>query len=146
MNFINPYLILGAVGALLVSFLGGGMLGWHERAIRVPEELEAQQTTDQQACAKSQQLTKDANDVLQKDRDTIAARLNALRLQHPPACVRVAKPAVIPASGAEHAGQDGAGTGISSDWLREYAAEAEGYRSQVSVCVDFLKKERETKE
>lgn len=141
MNLFNPYVVLGFVGVLLVSFSGGGLLGWHEKAIRVPAMLESQQTIDQQACAKVQQLTKDANDVLQKDRDGIAAKLAALRVQHPSTCVRVASSSNLPAGGGQHAGQDG--NGLNSGWLRDYAAEAEQYRAEVMVCTEFLANERQ---
>jgi hypothetical protein len=143
MNALNPYVILGVIGALLVSFIGGGVLGWHEKSIRVPALLEAQQTTDQQACAKVQLVTKEANDDLQKDRDGIAAKL-ALSLQQPPTYVPVARATHVCASGVKHAGQDAASsdTGISSGWLLSYAAEAETYRSELTVCSDFLAAER----
>lgn len=143
MNPLNPYIIIVALGLLLVSFVTGGLLGWHERAIRVPAQLESQQTIDQQACEKVQQLTKDANNDLQKSRDDIAARLSALKLQHSPTCVRPTGAANLQPGGPKHARPDG--TGLSSDWLREYAAEAEQYRREVMVCTGFLAKERQQK-
>lgn len=137
---INPYLIIAAIGALLVSFISGGVLGWHEKAIRVPALLEAQQTTDQKECTKAQQLTKEANNVLQKNRDSIARKLAALRLQHPSTCVRVSSPSELPVSGDGHAGQNG--SGLSTDWLREYAADAESNRKSIIECMDFVARER----
>lgn len=138
---MNQYLILGAVGAFLMSFLAGGILGWHEKAIRVPAMLEAQQTTDKQACAAAQALTKETNDALQKSRRAISAKLAAYKLQHPSTCVSVTSTTNVPNSGAEHAGSNG--TGLNSDWLRYFAATAEQYRAQIAMCVDFLAKERE---
>lgn len=137
---MNPYLMLGAIGALLVSFAGGGLLGWHERSVRVPEELIEQQNVDAKECQKAQQLTKGANDALQKNRDTIAAQLDAYKLQHPPTCVRVTGTANVPGSRPEHAGSDG--EGINSGFLRDYAAKAEEYRSEVNICAGFLQAER----
>jgi hypothetical protein len=139
---MNQYLIAGVIAGLLVAFLGGIGLGWHERAIRVPAELEAQQTADQKTCSEAQQLTKDANDELQKDRDTIAANLSAYKLRVPASCVRVSSRPKLPSTGTKHAGSNGAG--LSSDWLRTYAATAETYRSELGVCIDFLHQERQT--
>lgn len=137
---MNPYLIIASIGALLVSLLGGGAIGWHEEKIRVPAILEAQKTTDQTACEAAQQLTKDANDALQKDHDVIAAHLNALLVQHPAACVPVSGSANLPNGGFKYAGQNG--SGLNTDWLRGYAAEAESYRREVIICTQFLTEER----
>lgn len=137
---MNPYLALAAIGALLVSFAGGGILGWHERTVRVPAELTEQQGVDAKECQQAQQLTKGANDALQKDRDTIAAQLNAYQLLHPPTCVRLTGPANNSSGGAEHAAGDG--ESINTGFLRSYAAKCEEYRGQVKVCSDFLVSER----
>lgn len=138
---MNPYLALAAIGALLVSFAGGGLLGWHERSIRVPEELTKQQDVDEKECQQVQQLTKGANDALQKDRDAIAAQLTSYKLRQPATCVRPTGTSDPINSGAEHAGNNGAG--IATDWLLDYAAKAEEYRSQLIVCMDFLHSERQ---
>ena len=140
MNLLNPYVIIGSLGALLVSFLGGAALGWHEKSIRVPALLEAQKTEDAKECKKKQAKTKEAQSALQKKYDAIAAKLAATQLQ-PATCVVVTRPSDLPSGGAEHAGQNG--SGISSDWLRGYAAEAERYRSERIVCEDFLNSERQ---
>lgn len=137
---MTPLQIYIAIGSLLASLLGGGIIGWHERALRVPAELTAQVNTDHLACEASQKLTKDANDALQKDRDTIARKLAALKLQHPSTGLHVASSSNIPTSGAGHAGQNG--TVISADSLRDYAAEAEQYRAQFLVCSQLLDAER----
>lgn len=140
MMSLNPYLILGLLGAYLATFIAGGVLGWHEKSIRVPSLLDKQQIADQQACASAQAKTQEANDALQKDRDLIAAKLAALKLQHPTTCVPTACSPHVSGSGAGHAGQNGAG--INTDWLRDYAAEAESYRSQLVICKQFLDSER----
>lgn len=137
---MNPYLIIGLIGAYLVSFVAGGAIGWHEKSVRVPALLEAQQTTDKEQCAKAQKITKDANDALTKSRNTIAANLSTYKLQHPSTCVSVAPSTSVPASGGQYAGANG--KGLSSDWLREYASIAETYRSQFTVCTQFLDQER----
>lgn len=141
---MNPYLIAGALAAIIAAFICGGIFGYEYRAGKVPAELLAQQTADTKACSTSQQITEGSNDDLQKNRDSIAAKLTALSVQHTPACVSVAKRPNVRPSGSEHAGQDGASpaTSINSDWLRSYAADAETYRSELTVCTSFLADER----
>lgn len=141
MTLLNPYVIGAIIAGLLMSFTGGGLLGWHEKALRVPALLDAQKTTDQTACATAQQLTKDTNDGIQKSDTYITQRAAALGLQHPSACVRASSRTHIPASGPQHAGQDGAV--IDTGQLRAYAADAETYRTNLSECTEFLTKERE---
>lgn len=136
---MNPYLIIGALVAVIVAFIAGGVVGYEYRAGKVPAELLAQQNTDVSECQKVQQVTKVENDKLQKDRDDIAAQL-ALSLRQPSTCVRVASSPVIPSSGAKYAKHDG--NGINSSWLRQFAATCESYRTEVSVCQDFLAQER----
>ena len=136
---MNPYLIIGALVAVIVAFIVGGVVGYEYRAGKVPAELLAQQNTDVSECQKVQQVTKVENDKLQKDRDDIAAQL-ALSLRQPSTCVRVASSPVIPSSGSKHA--DHNGNGLNSSWLRQFAATCESYRTEVMVCTDFLAQER----
>lgn len=142
-----PQQILGAVGVAAICLAVGGWkgydMGWDARAAKVPAELEAQKLEDKKACDKAQKLTRSVNDQLQKDRDLIAARLAELR-QLTPACAPViGKPDIQP-SGPRHAG--GNGEGLGTDWLRAYAARAEGYRRELVQCIGFLnaKKASET--
>lgn len=137
---MNPYLMLGVLGALLVSCAASGWLGWHERAARVPAELTQQQNVDAKECQQAQQLTKGANDALQKNRDAIAAQLDAYKLQHPPTCVRTAGATDNSGSRPEHDADNGAS--IDTGFLRDYAAKAEEYRSEVNICAGFLQAER----
>lgn len=141
MNPVPLNWMIGIIAAVALSCLvAGGIMGWHEKALRVPALLDAQKTTDQTACATAQQLTKDTNDDIQKTDAYIAGRADALRLQHPTSCVHVSSRPKLPGSGAEHAGHDG--NGLNTDWLRSYAATAETYRSELLACIDFLAKER----
>lgn len=129
-----------ALGALLSVFIAFGVhkydsaVAARRQALAVAAQLEA----DVKTCNADKAITKEANDALQKDRDTIAKRLAALKLQHPASCVPIPGHAIALDSGGEHAGQNG----ISSDWLRDYAAECEGYRSEVIDLQAFLRKER----
>lgn len=141
MTPINPYIILAVLGAILASFIGGGILGWHEKGLRVPALLEAQKNTDKETCDADKKLTKDTNDALQKDRDAIARKLASLKLQHPATCVPVTNPTNVLTSNGGLPGQNG--KGISSDWLRNYAADAKLVQSELANCISFLVKERE---
>ena len=132
-----------AAGVALSILIGGFWLGWHERALREVAHLEAQRAADLKQCNDAQTKTKEANDALQKDRDTIASRLASYKLQHPSTCIPVAGAAQLSSNRPEHAGSHGGG--LSSDWLRDYAAQAELYRSSLIVCVDFLDSERAVK-
>lgn len=125
-----------AAGAALSWLIGSAYVSHVEKEWAA--KVEAQKTADAAQCNNDKQITKEANDALQKDRDTIARRLAALKLQAPAACVPVTGTANLYGGGPEHAGQNG----ISSDWLREYAAEAETYRSEVITCIKFINQER----
>lgn len=141
---MNAYLLAGTLGAMILSFIIGGVFGYEYRAAKVPQELTAQQAVDVKACQANQQPTQKADNDLQKNRDLIAGKLAAVSVRQPAACVSVAVPTHVRTSGTEHAGSDGKGStaGLSSNWLRTYAAEAETYRSELSVCTDFIAAER----
>lgn len=126
--------------AIAVAFVAGGGLGWYERVLREPAMFEAQKKTDAAECTAAQLITKETNDDLQKDRDDITQRRVALGMQQPAACVPVSSAPYLRGNRPEYAGQ--AGIGLNSDWLRDYAAECESYRTKITRCVNFLKKER----
>lgn len=104
-------------------------------------EAEKTKALSEQAAAYTSQCdadkakTKEANDALQKSNNDIAARLARYKRLHPNACV-VPQPGgtVAPGGGAGHAG----GNGISTDWLRDYAARCETYRQQRIVLEGLL--------
>jgi len=124
--------------AIAVAFALGGALGWHERALRIPALLEAQKVADAKECDKDKQITRKANDELQKDRDSIAQRAADYKRLHPMRCVIPTSSPELLSGGRGYANKNG----ISSDWLREYAAEAELYRRQLITCIEFLDSER----
>lgn len=131
---MNPYAIYTIIGAVL--FFAGAGVGWHERVLREPALLESQKEADEAQCKTDKQTTKEANDALQKDRDIIATRLHALELRPSPSCIPVAGKTKLSGGGHEHAGQNGGG--LSTLWLRQYAAECEGYRTEVITCTNFI--------
>lgn len=130
------------LGVMLFCLIIGAAGGYYFEKSRIPSKLTDQQTTDKQECEQAQQITKGANDVLQKDRDDIAAQLTTFKLQQPAACLQLAGTTHIPSAGAKPPAANGNRAGISTDWLRDYAAQAEQYRTEVGVCKDFLAQER----
>lgn len=131
---------LFAIGAAIIACFGAG---WHVRGLsdasKLQSALAAQESVLHKQCDDEKQVTKGANDALQKNLATISAKLAAAKRMHPSLCIRpvtgVAKPA---ASGGELTRQNG----ISSDWLRDFAAECETYRSEVITLNDFGTAER----
>ena len=86
------------------------------------------------SCEVDKQITKEANDDLAKQRDAIAARLATLQLQ-PAVCITpTANKTGADNSGAKHARQHG----ISSQWLRTYAAKCETYRQERLILEKFI--------
>lgn len=135
---MNIYAMIGImIGLLLLGAAGG----YYFCKSGIPAQLTNQQMVDKKECESAQQITKDANDALQKNRDDIARKLASLKLQQPSACVRVASGADLPGGGPEHAGRNGAG--LSGDFLNGYAAQAEIYRSSLIICAGVLAKERQ---
>lgn len=119
-----------ALVAVAVSFAAGGYLGWHERALREPAIIDAQKKADSKACSDAQAITKEKNDALTADRDRIAADAARYKRMHPDACLYLSRDGKLLTGGDQHAGLPG----ISTDWLRDYAALCETYRSEVIVC------------
>lgn len=127
----------GAVAAFALSWL------LHTVDVNIIEKrhaaaIEAQKTADIQQCNIDKQITRQANDNLQKDRDDITRKYDDLRMHKPMRCVVPSKPSELSSGGVGYARQNG----ISPDWLRGYAAECEVYRRSVVTCVAFLGSER----
>lgn len=138
MNWIS--FAVGAIVASVFAFLLHTVLMdrlEHKQQVAII----TQQAADKKLCDSQKSITKEANDALQKDRDHISDRLNTLLMQHPSACVMPvsSKPKLSGSKSAKHAGSNGASPhGISTDWLRGYAAECEGYRTEVMVCKKYF--------
>ncbi len=127
--------------AMLVAFVAGAGIGWHEKSLRVPALLEAQKEADEEACNTAKEITRKANEQLQNDRDRIASDLAKYKRMHPTSCVIPSKRPNTGSGGTEYAGGNGAVAGTSDDF-REYAATCETYRSEVIACINFLDAER----
>jgi hypothetical protein len=100
--------------------------------------LTEQRATLERQCADDKRITQEANDDLQQNYAAIARKLADAQRVRPAKCVvPTTHPAVTAASGGEHAGQDA--TGVSSDWLFEYAAECEAYRGERVILESFIR-------
>lgn len=118
--------------ALIVLAITLQVNHWREKANQL-DKVKAELSS----CELGKKTTKEANDALQKDRDVIAARLaNSKRMYS--SCVSVSSTANSAPGGKQYARQDG----LSTDWLLEYAAECETYRSQRIRLEEFLNNER----
>lgn len=94
----------------------------------------------QAECDADKKITQEANYALHKQMDDVARKLAAAKRMRPSRCiVPSSNPAGVIGSGGQHAGQDG----ISSDWLRDYAAECEIYRQERVTLDKFIADERD---
>jgi len=114
-----------------VAFAVGFGSGLYVYSLRVPSLLESQKKADAKACKAEQDKTKEANDALVKDRDRIARDAARYKRLHPNTCLYPAGEGKLQPVAGEHAGVHG----ISTDWLRDYAAVCETLRSELAVCI-----------
>lgn len=102
--------------------------------LKLDDALKKQLVSDDAKCAQDKQVTEDSQHDLQKRFNDISAKLNAHKLQPMPKCIIPATKSVSTAgSGPGHASQNG----ISTDWLRSYAAECEQYRQERIALEEF---------
>ncbi len=126
---------IGAAGAFALSFLLHTVdVAWIEARHRT--ELVNLETSLKEKCESDKQITKDANDGLQKQIGIIAGKLAASKRLRATCIVPVTGKDNPAAAGGKHAGQNG----ISSDWLRDYAADCETYRQQRITLESFIDK------
>lgn len=125
----------GAAAAFALSFLLNTVEVDHIEA-KQRQALADQKTQLEQKCKDDQAITKGANDELQKKYNSIAGKLAASKRLQPAHCIIVASSGetISAGSGVGHAGQNG----ISTDWLYEYAAECETYRTQRISLEKFI--------
>lgn len=134
---MNQYLMYALIA--LGIFVAGTGTGWHERVLREPAMIEDQKTADNKACNIEKQTTKEATDALQKNRDELAQRLDALLVQHPASCIPITRAPDLQHRSSRPAGRDG----LSSEWLYTFAAnQCSNYWRQLKVCDKFLDDER----
>lgn len=123
---IQARLITGLIFCLISAF---GT--WHVQNWRWQEKLDGviqkQVEFDHAQCETDKQITEDAQNDLQKRLNAVSRKLAVYRLQPKARCIMpVTKQAGAPSAGAGYAGADG----ISTNWLRSYAAECEQYRQE----------------
>lgn len=133
LNLIYAFIVGGI-------FLIGAAFGWQQKSIRVPALLEEQRIADQEACNKDKEKTRQANEQLQKDRDSIAQRAATYKRLYAMRCVVPSRQPDIQQAGGEHAKKDG--RGIRAEWLLDFASECEIYRSELKTCISFIAAER----
>lgn len=142
MWFLANLKLIGVIGAVLATFLAGCYVTRQIDNSRLKHALDEQQTLLQSQCNADKAVTKGANDALQKNLNTIAGKLAAAKRLHESMCVTPVTGMAEPTSGGrEHAGQNG----ISTGWLRDFAAECETYRSEVIILNEFGASERKLK-
>ena len=124
-----PQLKLVAISAALAGVVGFS-IGWHEKALRVPALLEAQKKADVKLCTEIQDKLKERNDALTNERNRIAARAAAYKLQHPNTCLYDNGQGQLQPRGDGHAGVHG----ISTDWIRDYAALCRTHQVELEDC------------
>ncbi len=130
-----PYRI-AIMAALALLALGGGIkIGLYIGNAEKVHALSQQAKSLKEQCDKDKAITKEANDDLQGKLNAINAKRNSERLQGS-FCVPLTKPSINSPSGAKHARQ----AGIELQWLYDYAAECEEYRSDVIVLQEFQDK------
>ncbi len=127
----------GALAAFILSYAlhyasVAYLEGKHEKA------LSDQKTALNAQCDKDKATTKEAQDALQRNYDSIAARLARIKRVQPARCVPVPRTPNDSGSGDGYVGAHG----ISSEFLLDFAAECEGYRSTVIVLDKFIADER----
>ena len=89
---------------------------------------------------KNAAITERTNNAYQNDLSSLRADIVRMR-QRPAVCVGVATAPVVPdgsGQGAAHDGKNEQGAGLHSEWLQDYAIEAERYRIERNACFYFL--------
>ena len=132
-----PFALAGAAGFGFAWLIHLTILAGVERA--GVQALTEQRATLEAQCTADKAVTERANNDLQADYAAIARKLAHAQRLRPSRCVVPTADATVPPSGGgEHAGQNG----ISTGWLREFAAECEAYRAERMTLESFLDAER----
>lgn len=102
--------------------------------VKLEREVTAAVLKEQEKCAAMQRVTEEANNELSKKYSDIQRKLIASKRMSTAKCVLPANAPNSPTNRPEYAGQNG----LSTDWLREYAAECEQYRSERTTLETFI--------
>lgn len=99
------------------------------------QELIDLQAKIEKECKDNQAITKRVNDdLLKSDVEIVNLLIDSKRLQPAGCILPVTRETLLAPGGAEHATKNG----ISTDWLYDYAAECETYRSQRIALEKFI--------
>ncbi len=135
----NPRNLLFAISAGFSFWLGWHICGVyakaHEKQVLASQ---AEQLTLQ--CETDKKTTMEANNALRDKISNINERLISLKRVQPSKCVAIAPELADNTAGGEREYARQNGKGINSDWLRDFAAECEVYRTEVILLDDFGKK------
>jgi hypothetical protein len=130
-----------AIGAVLIAGASFSS-GWYFQglrkdaawATRMEAEKQAVREAYIQQCEEQKLNAKKLNDDLQSRLSAVSAKRDSLS-RYAATCVPVSRqPTQLPASGVEHAGQNGLLVG----WLRDFAAECEAYRVQRIIAGQYF--------
>lgn len=139
LDLLNSWKLWVSLGAIIALFSSGVYEGIKWEKSRSERALQAQIEADTAQCSKDKKTTKEANDALQKDRDTIAGRLASYKRLHPHMCIKTTpNVANDTGGGARPIG----GNEIDSDRLWDFAAKCAEYRSEVIILNAFGLAER----
>lgn len=131
----------GAAGmAVIALILHNVSLEWTKASYE--RKIEAVKQEQIAACERDKNLTKEVSDGYQKQVASLTARIADLKRVRPSACIPVANPAARCDGTAViggHAGANGQG-GVTSDFLYDFAGEAETYRLRLIACQSFISK------
>ena len=136
--------LFGLAGILVFvfgAFLFGYTLGKKAEHLESIKAITAQKIASENHCQALQNITTGIDNGLQKNLDDINGRLIS-GVMRDNACIMplaVNPASASPAGGPKHAGQNG----IQTQWLRQYAAEAEIYRVKLAACQQMLIQERD---
>lgn len=135
-----------AIPAVLVTaFIAFGLhrLDVARIEARNVKAMDAQKAQLIAECEKAQQITEGVSHDYQEQLYALSRELDTLKRVHShPECVPIAKPSAG-CNGTTSTGKPIEAHGLRTDWLYDFAAEAERYRIQLIACQNFIKKERE---
>lgn len=133
----------GAIPALILAYgLHYISASWAES--RHKTELANQIKADIEQCNKDKAITTEASHEYQTKITALNNKLSAIRMRKPARCVSVA--GTSPGLNGNAEPSVNAGTyGLTSEWLINYAGEAEQYRLQLIELQNFAKKTWEAK-
>lgn len=131
----------GAAGMAVVALLLHNVsLAWTKASYE--RKIENARAEEVAACERDKNLTKEVSSDYQKQISALNSRIADLKRVRPSVCIPVANPAARCDGTAViggHAGANGQG-GVTSDFLYDFAGEAETYRLRLIACQSFISK------